>query len=151
MPSGGAGKVQPFGRHIDRITQLRCTWTQKNSRTARAGTHGHSDWSLDSCSLLDSPIRITHTPKIKAQIFWILLRDVQNLNWFNAEKYLKRSWLPEFWEKKKIQNTQEIKRTLFNWTKQNKTCKFSRNSSFSSYEQHKNRKTNNLFNLSCVG
>ena len=41
-----------------------------------------------------------------------------------------------------IQNTQEIKRTLFNWTKQDKTCKFLRKSSFSSYVQHKNRKRN---------
>ena len=52
-----------------------------------------------------------------------------------------KSWLPAFW--KKIQNTREIKRTLFNWTKQDKTCKFSRKSSFSSSIQHKNRKTNN--------
>ena len=44
---------------------------------------------------------------------------------------------------REIQNTQEIKRTLFNWTKQDKTCKFSSKSSFSSYIQHKNRKTNN--------
>ena len=43
----------------------------------------------------------------------------------------------------KIQNTQEIKRTFFNWIKQDKTCKFSSKSSFSSYVQHKNRKTNN--------
>ena len=43
----------------------------------------------------------------------------------------------------KSQNTQEIKRTLFNWTKQEKTCKFLRKSSFSSYVQYKNRKTNN--------
>ena len=49
-----------------------------------------------------------------------------------------------------IQNTREIKRTHFNRTKQDKTCKFSRKSSFSSYVQHKNRKTNNEFNLSCV-
>ena len=32
-----------------------------------------------------------------------------------------------------VQNTQGIKRTLLNWTKQDKTCKFSRKSSFSSY------------------
>ena len=44
---------------------------------------------------------------------------------------------------KKIQNTQEINSTLFNWTKQNKTYTFSRQSSFSSYLQQKNRKTNN--------
>ena len=41
---------------------------------------------------------------------------------------------------KKIQNTQEIKTTLFNYTKQDKSCKFSRNSSFSSYVQQYNRK-----------
>ena len=46
---------------------------------------------------------------------------------------------------KKIQNTREIKRTIFNWTKQDKTCKFSRKSSFSSYVQHKNRKKQKLF------
>ena len=39
-----------------------------------------------------------------------------------------------------IPKTQEIKRTLFNWTKQGKMCKFSRKSSFSSYIQHKNRR-----------
>ena len=59
-----------------------------------------------------------------------------------------------------IQNTQEIKRTLFNWTKQDKMCKFSRMSSFSSYAQHKNRKfasfvlfcpvEKHSFNLLCV-
>ena len=38
-----------------------------------------------------------------------------------------------------IQNTQEIKRTLFNWTKRNKTCTFSRKSSFSSQVQNKNK------------
>ena len=39
-----------------------------------------------------------------------------------------------------FQNTQEIKRTLFNQTKQDKTCKFSRKASFSSYLQQYNRK-----------
>ena len=39
-----------------------------------------------------------------------------------------------------VQNTQEIKRTLFYQTKQDKTCKFSRKSSFSSYVQQYNRK-----------
>ena len=38
---------------------------------------------------------------------------------------------------------QEIKRMLFNWTKQDRTCKFLRKSSFSSYAQHNNRITNN--------
>ena len=36
-----------------------------------------------------------------------------------------------------IQNTQVIKRTRFDWTKQGNMCKFSRKSSFSSYVQHK--------------
>ena len=39
-----------------------------------------------------------------------------------------------------------LKTTLFNWTKQYRTCKFSRKSSFSSYAQHKNRKTNSSLN-----
>ena len=39
------------------------------------------------------------------------------------QKNLKQSWLLAFW--KKIQNRQEIKRTLFNDTEQDKTCKFS--------------------------
>ena len=49
-----------------------------------------------------------------------------------------------------IQNTQEIKRTCLNWTEQDKTCTFLRKSSSSSYVQHKNTKTTNQFNLSCV-
>ena len=48
--------------------------------------------------------------------------------------------------KKKIQNTQEIKRTLSYWMKQDKVCKSLRKSSFSSYVQQKNKQ----FNLSCV-
>ena len=50
-----------------------------------------------------------------------------------------------------MQNTQENKRTLFNSTKLDKTCTFSRKSSFSSYVKHENRKTNNQFNFSSVG
>ena len=51
-----------------------------------------------------------------------------------------------------IQNTQQIKRTLFDWTKQDKTCTFSRKSSFSSYVQHKNwKQTINSTNLVSVG
>ena len=42
--------------------------------------------------------------------------------------------------------TQEIKRTLFNWTKPDKTCKFSR-SPFSSYVQHINKQLIQL--ISC--
>ena len=38
-----------------------------------------------------------------------------------------------------IQNTQEIKRTLFNWMKQDKTFKFLRKSSFSRYVQQKQK------------
>ena len=51
---------------------------------------------------------------------------------------------------KKDPNTQEIKRTLINWTKQDKTCQFSRKSSFSSYVEHKNRKTKNSIYLVSV-
>ena len=47
------------------------------------------------------------------------------LDWFTS--YLS--------ERFQIQNTQEIKRTLFYETKQDKTCTFSRKSSFSSYVQ----------------
>ena len=46
-----------------------------------------------------------------------------------------------------FQNTQEIKRMLFNWMKQDKTCKFSRKSSFSSYVQHKKQKNRQLIQL----
>ena len=54
-----------------------------------------------------------------------------------------------------------LRRTLFNWTKQDKRCKFSGKSSFSSYIQHreeknknKQTKTNkqtNLLSLACAG
>ena len=47
----------------------------------------------------------------------------------------------------KIQNTQEIKRTLFNQTKRDKTCTFLRKCSFSSYVQQYNRKQLNQKNL----
>ena len=60
------------------------------------------------------------------------------MEWNTVEKNLKQSWLPAFW--KLIQNTQEIERTLLDRTKQDKTCKFSRTSSFSSYVQQQNRK-----------
>ena len=58
-----------------------------------------------------------------------------------------------------VQNTQEIKRTLFNWMKQDKMCKFLRKSSFSSYLQQGsplfqamyNIKTNNSTYLVSVG
>ena len=39
----------------------------------------------------------------------------------------------------RIQNTQEIKKMLFNWTKQDKMCKFFRKSSLSSYTQHESK------------
>ena len=58
---------------------------------------------------------------------------------------LKQSWLPVFW--KKIQNTQ----TLFNQAKQDKTCKFSRKTSFSSYIQQCNRKQLNQLILCLFG
>ena len=40
-----------------------------------------------------------------------------------------------------------LKRTLFDWTKQDKTCEFSRKSSFPSNRQHKNKQ---LIDLACV-
>ena len=60
---------------------------------------------------------------------------------FYVKKNLKQSWLHAFWKKRKIQNTQEIKTTLFPWTKQDKTCTFSRKSSSSSYVQQKKTTT----------
>ena len=43
-----------------------------------------------------------------------------------------------------LQNTQEIKRTLFNNTEQNQTCKFWMESSFSSYAQYNRKQLNQL-------
>ena len=43
--------------------------------------------------------------------------------WSDFKQNQKQSWLPAFW--KRIQNTKEIKRTLFNKTEQDKTCTFS--------------------------
>ena len=40
----------------------------------------------------------------------------------------------------KRSETQEIKRIEFNYTKQDKTCKFLRKSSFSTYVQQKNKR-----------
>ena len=81
-----------------------------------------------------------------------VMRDVYVI-WqsFCLKKNLKQSWLPAFW-KKRTQNTHEIKRTLFDWTKRDKTWKFSRKSFFSSYVQQRNRrgKKHNKFSLSCV-
>ena len=45
-------------------------------------------------------------------------------------------------EKKKNQNAQEIRRTLFNWTKQDKTCKFSWK--FSEKDREEKKATRNL-------
>ena len=72
--------------------------------------------------------------------------------YFEKKKKMKQSWLPAFW-KERSKTHEILKITLFNWTKQDKTCKFSRKSSFSSYVQHKNRrkqqqqKTINWLNL----
>ena len=52
---------------------------------------------------------------------------------------------------KKRSKTHEIKRTLFNWTKQDKTCKFLKKSSFSTYVQQKTRKTNYSTHLVSFG
>ena len=79
--------------------------------------------------------------------WWLLLRLIVVVVVF--KEILKPSWLPEFW--KKIENTQETERRLFNWTKQDKMCKILRKSSFSSYVQQKSRKTNNSTYLVSVG
>ena len=48
---------------------------------------------------------------------------------------------------KRPKTHKRLKRMLFNWTKQDKTCNFSRESSFSSYVQHKKAKSFNFFLL----
>ena len=70
----------------------------------------------------------------KSQLIWFF--SYKKISWLyqyffspcvvdkkSTKVVLKQSWLPAFW--KKIQNTQEIKRTLFIKTKQDITCKFS--------------------------
>ena len=42
-------------------------------------------------------------------------------------------------KKKRSKTNKRLKKTLFNWTKKDKACKFSKKSSFSSYIQHKNK------------
>ena len=51
---------------------------------------------------------------------------------------------------KKGPKHKRLYRTLFNWIKQDKTCKISRKSSFSSYVRHKNKKNKQLIYLACV-
>ena len=72
--------------------------------------------------------------------FWVNLP-----NHYGHQKKKKKIWtrIDCQCSEKKIQNTQEIKRMLFNWTKHDNTSKFSRKSSFSCYIQHKNIKTIN--------
>ena len=75
----------------------------------------------------------THIQTRKPQILSVLCQ--------RAESALTRNDISkELTMHRQIQNTQEIKRTHFNWTKQDKTRTFSRNSSFSSYVQHKTEK-----------
>ena len=52
----------------------------------------------------------------------------KSFHWHHTLTQLKFHYLPSNLYFNMIQNTQEIKRTLFNWTKQDKTCKFSRKS-----------------------
>ena len=55
-----------------------------------------------------------------------------------------QSWLPAFWKKRS--KTHEIKRTFFNWMKQDKTCKFFEEVLFfklRTAEKQKKKKTNN--------
>ena len=86
---------------------------------------------------------------VHAYVTWKSSRSC-SCTFSGLKKNLRQSWLPAFW--RKVQNTQEIKRTLFDWTKQDKTCTFLKKSSFSSYVQYiKNRKTNNSTYLVSVG
>ena len=91
----------------------------------------------------------------KLALIWIMLLNdlvfLECARYKCMSKLLKKVWIRVL--KKKIQNTQEIKRTLFNWTKQDKTCTFSRKSSFSSYIQHKKPTTINsayLVSVRCL-
>ena len=87
--------------------------------------------------------------RMLTSFFYVATTQVSTLSYYSKinsqqqwkKKNLKESWLPAFW--KKIQNTQEIKRTLFNKPEQDKTCKFLMESSFLSYVQY-NRKQLNL-------
>ena len=65
--------------------------------------------------------RLLHALRIQSMKTEFLVQTPSNNQAFN--------------ENVQIQNTEEIKRALFNWTKQDKTCKFSRKSSCSSYVQ----------------
>ena len=78
----------------------------------------------------------------------------------------KKSWLfvswcfePNLFQGQRSKTHKRLKRTLFKETKQDKTCKFSRKTSFSSYVQQYNRKQLNQLilcpfdasiNLSCI-
>ena len=74
--------------------------------------------------------------------------------WPEAEPSL--SWwhinflIPQVWQKPKTHKRLQ-KKTLFIWTKKDKTCNNFRKSSFSSYVQHKNRKTISSTYLVSVG
>ena len=111
-----------------------------NTAHLRPSVCSNNHWSRLSgqCRVADDNLSITPSPTWKLRGQGDVCRKKVRMNHLTMLRWLL------------IQNTQEIKRTLFNWTKQDKTCKFSRKSSFSSYVQHKNRKINNIFNLSCV-
>ena len=67
-----------------------------------------TDWTLNGDRQTDEPSTV--------KVLWMKKKIWNRVDCQRSEK--------------KIQNTQKIKRTLLNWTKQDKTCKFSRKSSF---------------------
>ena len=79
-----------------------------------------SSWTMHRCC---TRWRETHTDCLcdHLKLLLPLLLPHQCCTTTMLIENLKQSWLPAFW--KKIQNTQEIKRTLFNKTEQDKTCK----------------------------
>ena len=70
------------------------------------------------------------------------LVTLEDLRFFPPHRYKKKKiWnRVECQHSEKRSKTHEIKRTLFNQTEQDKTCKFLRKASFSSYVQQYNRK-----------
>ena len=85
----------------------------------------------------------THTHDLMYMLSTVMLSSSSSSSSSSPSSFLFFFFLFFFSHDITIQNTQEIKRTLFNWTKQDRRCKFSRKSSFSNYVQHKNRKTDN--------
>ena len=73
-------------------------------------------------------------------------KDCQKIVLYSTILWTTLKWLFELLLKS-FTVEDRLKRTLFNWAKQDKTCTFSRKSSFSNYIQQKNRKANNTLRL----